>query len=87
MKFSRFFRDPPALGPWKCETCRDTGEIDETLGGVGTANPHAPCPDCVAPVPRYIPVPPCLCKVVTRGSRSMRVVNFDCRAHNSGERS
>lgn len=30
----------------ECETCGDTGEIDETLGGIPTSNPHAPCPDC-----------------------------------------
>jgi hypothetical protein len=29
-----------------CTTCRGTGEIDETLGGISTSNPHAPCPDC-----------------------------------------
>lgn len=43
---------------WKCDTCRDTGEIDETLGGHARSNPHAPCPDCVAPVPKYVPPPP-----------------------------
>lgn len=85
-KFSRFFRDPPA-GPFKCETCRDTGEIDQTLGGIGTSDPHCPCPDCVAPVPVYVYVPPkplpppCICKVVTKGQRSLRVVNLQCRAH------
>lgn len=29
-----------------CETCRDTGEIDQTLGGISTSDPHTPCPDC-----------------------------------------
>jgi hypothetical protein len=29
-----------------CTTCGGTGEIDETLGGIATSNPHAPCPDC-----------------------------------------
>jgi hypothetical protein len=32
-----------------CTTCQDTGEVDETLGGIGTSNPHAPCPDCWRP--------------------------------------
>lgn len=30
----------------ECSTCNDTGEIDETLGGIARSNPHAPCPDC-----------------------------------------
>ena len=29
-----------------CETCRDTGEVDMTLGGYSTSDPHAKCPDC-----------------------------------------
>ena len=29
-----------------CETCRDTGEVDITLGGYSTSDPHAKCPDC-----------------------------------------
>lgn len=32
-----------------CATCNDTGEIDETLGGLPTSNPCAPCPDCRSP--------------------------------------
>lgn len=31
---------------FKCDTCRDTGEVDEMLGGECTSDPHAPCPDC-----------------------------------------
>jgi hypothetical protein len=41
-----------------CSTCKDTGEIDETLGGVPTADPHAPCPDCryqVTPITNHVP--------------------------------
>jgi hypothetical protein len=34
------------MTPENCETCGGTGEIDETLGGISTSNPHAPCPDC-----------------------------------------
>lgn len=30
----------------ECQTCNDTGEIDELLGGIARSNPHAPCPDC-----------------------------------------
>ncbi len=29
-----------------CSACAGTGEIDETLGGISTSDPHAPCPDC-----------------------------------------
>lgn len=32
-----------------CTTCQDTGEIDETLGGIATSNPRTPCPDCWRP--------------------------------------
>lgn len=61
---------------YNCDTCRDTGEIDETLGGHARSNPHAPCPDCVAPVPMYVPPPPrpCLCKW-------LGFMNIKCRAH------
>lgn len=63
---------------WDCETCRDTGEIDETLGGIPTSNPHAPCPDCVAPVmvQRYVIPKPrrCLC-------HWLGGIGIKCRAH------
>lgn len=36
----------PALAPPVCETCNGEGEIDETLGGISTSDPHAECPDC-----------------------------------------
>lgn len=29
-----------------CDTCQDTREVDETLGGSPGSNAHAPCPDC-----------------------------------------
>ncbi len=29
-----------------CSACAGTGEIDETLGGISTSDPYAPCPDC-----------------------------------------
>lgn len=72
-----------------CETCHDTGEIDQTLGGVGTSNPHCPCPDCVAPVPVYVYVPskplppPCICRSFGR----LRLVNLKCDAHSATEKS
>lgn len=31
---------------YSCDTCHDTGEIDETLGGEPFSNPHTVCPDC-----------------------------------------
>jgi hypothetical protein len=34
-----------------CSTCGGTGEVDETLGGIHTSDPHAPCPDC-SPKPK-----------------------------------
>lgn len=34
-----------------CSTCNGTREVDETLGGYATSNPHAPCPDCTRPRP------------------------------------
>lgn len=64
-----------------CETCGGTGEIDETLGGISTSDPHAPCPDCRAPVKAYKhvwPAPrPCLCKW-------LGVIGIKCRAHSAG---
>jgi hypothetical protein len=40
--YDRIFGKKP-----NCELCQDTGEVDDSLGGVG---PHAgiksPCPDC-----------------------------------------
>lgn len=61
-----------------CETCCGTGEVDETLGGIGTSNPHAPCPDCVAPTPIYVPPKPrpCLCKW-------LGFIGIKCRAHSA----
>jgi hypothetical protein len=70
-----------------CQTCQDTGEVDETLGGISTSDRmHAPCPDCVAPVPIYIYVPPkaqppCICKPFGR----LRLVNLKCNAHSAGD--
>ncbi len=73
---------------WKCETCRDTGEVDETLGGEPTSNPHAPCPDCVAPVinQRYVipkvvaPKPAaCLCRLLA-------CIGVKCREHRNARR-
>ena len=68
-----------------CETCHDTGEIDETLGGISTSDPHAPCPDCRARVPiqRYVmpkPKPLCSCKHYGR----LRLVNLNCSVHSAG---
>lgn len=36
----------PAAGAPLCSTCGGKGEIDETLGGGPTSDPHAKCPDC-----------------------------------------
>jgi hypothetical protein len=61
-----------------CETCQDTGEIDETLGGISTSNPHAPCPDCRHrwPVNCFYPLKPrpCLCKLLA-------FMRFKCAEH------
>lgn len=64
---------------WACDTCRDTQEIDETLGGISTSNQHAPCPDCVAPQARYVPQKPrpCLCQW-------LGCIGIKCRAHSGG---
>lgn len=63
-----------------CETCRGTGEVDETLGGHSRADQHAPCPDCVAPVARQIYKMPrprvCLC-------HWLGAFGFKCRVHSS----
>lgn len=73
---------------YACDTCQDTGEVDETLGAAweAHANPHAPCPDCTArvPVSRYVPpkpLPPCTCKMFGR----LRLVNFNCSAHSASD--
>lgn len=49
LKVSKYFAEREI---YSCDTCRDTGEVDETLGGFGTSDPHAPCPDCQDP--RYV---------------------------------
>lgn len=63
-----------------CETCGGTGEIDETLGGIATSNQHCPCPDCVAPVMRYVPPKPrpCICQW-------LGFMGFKCAAHRMGK--
>lgn len=35
--------DQPSELP--CDTCRGTGIVDDSLGGIGTSGTH-PCPDC-----------------------------------------
>lgn len=69
---------------WSCETCRDIGEIDQTLGGISTSDPHCPCPDCVAPVARarYTMPVPCRCRWFGR----LRLVNLECNAHPTSDK-
>lgn len=62
-----------------CDTCGDTGVIDETLGGWGAGlRTDAPCPDCVAPVKiqKYtLPKPRvCLCDW-------LGIIGIKCGAH------
>jgi hypothetical protein len=45
----------------ECSTCGGTGEIDETLGGVPTSNPHSPCPDCTSKIPAETKAEPIDC--------------------------
>lgn len=56
---------------YHCDTCRDTKEIDETLGGDARSDPHAPCPDCVMPIP----------KAVQRRTSSVLVYMAECHWH------
>lgn len=68
-----------------CTTCLGLGYVDETLGGHPRADQETPCPDCVAPVPvmKYVIRPACICKWFVRSGRSVRLVNFECSAHNT----
>lgn len=70
----------PKVDP-RCDTCRGLGVIDETLGGCGAGlRQDAPCPDCVAPVKRYMPPPPrkCIC-------HWLGFMGFKCVAHRMGK--
>ena len=64
----------------ECTTCGGLGEIDQSLGGVGSFETYVACPDCVAPVPRYVPPKPrpCLCVLLA-------VMGIKCRAHSANE--
>lgn len=50
---------PPENAPepgFECETCSDTGMVDDSAGGVGpAASMKSPCPDCRDPVPEPEP--------------------------------